>query len=109
MVLSMEYGDFKPHEAAAFELDHMIAYKKSLKFNSRNVLMEVNLKNFLPRKLPAIRYTTNVPHLWLGKIFTLFQQEFTINNNRISHQQLNNEFILLQLYRIFGFTMYLWI
>ena len=56
MALSMEYGDFKPHEAVAFELDHVIAYKKSLKFNSQNVLMVVNLKNFLPQKLPAIRY-----------------------------------------------------
>ena len=37
----MEYGDFKPHEADAFELDHVIAYKQSSKFNSQNVLMEV--------------------------------------------------------------------
>ena len=44
------------HEADAFELDHMIAYKQSLKFNSLNVLMEVNLENFLPRNLPTIRY-----------------------------------------------------
>ena len=58
MVLSMEYGDFKPHEADAFELDHMIAYMQSSNFNSRNVLMEVNLKNFLPRKLTAIWYTS---------------------------------------------------
>ena len=29
----MEYGDFKPHEADAFEFDHVIAYKQSLKFN----------------------------------------------------------------------------
>ena len=57
MLLSMEYGDFKPHEADALELDHMIAYKQSSKFNSRNVLMEVDLENFLPQKLPAIRYT----------------------------------------------------
>ena len=56
MVLSMEHGNFKPHEADAFELDHMIAYKKSLKFNSRNILMEVNLEDFLPQKLLAIRY-----------------------------------------------------
>ena len=55
MLLSMEYGDFKSHEADAFELDHMIAYKQSLKYNSRNVLMEVSLKNFLPQKLPTIR------------------------------------------------------
>ena len=26
MLLSMEYGNFKPHEADAFELDHVIAY-----------------------------------------------------------------------------------
>ena len=38
MLLSMEYGDFKPHEADTFELDRMIAYKQSSKFNSRNVL-----------------------------------------------------------------------
>ena len=44
MLLSMEYGDFKPHEADAFELDHMIAYKQSSKFNLWNILMEVNLK-----------------------------------------------------------------
>ena len=56
MLLSMEYGDFKPHEADAFELDHVIAYKQSLKFNLQNVLMEVNLKNFLPQKLSAIWY-----------------------------------------------------
>ena len=48
MLLSMEYGDFKPHEADAFELDHVIAYKQSSKFNLQNVLMEVNLENFLP-------------------------------------------------------------
>ena len=33
MLLSMEYGDFKLHEADAFELDHMIVYKQSSKFN----------------------------------------------------------------------------
>ena len=55
MLLSMEYGDFKPHEADAFELDHVIAYKKSSKFNSRNVLMKVNLKNVLTGKLPTIQ------------------------------------------------------
>ena len=42
------HGDFKLHEAAAFEMDHVIDYKKSLIFNLRNVLMEVNLENFLP-------------------------------------------------------------
>ena len=51
----MEYGDFKPLEADGFELDHVIAYKQSSKFNSQNALMEVNLENFLPRKLPTIR------------------------------------------------------
>ena len=56
MALSMEYGNFKLHEADTFELDHVIAYKKSSKFNSQNVLMEVNLENFLPQKFPAIRY-----------------------------------------------------
>ena len=56
MLLSMEYGDFKPHEADAFELEHMIAYKQSSKFNLRYVLMQINLENFLPQKLPAIRY-----------------------------------------------------
>ena len=54
MLLSMEYDDFKPHEADAFELDHVIAYKQSLKFNSWNVSMEVSLENFLPQKLLAI-------------------------------------------------------
>ena len=48
MLPSMEYGYFKPHKADAFELDHMIAYKQSSKFNLPNVLMEVNLENFLP-------------------------------------------------------------
>ena len=48
MLLSMEYGDFKPHEADTFELDHVIVYRQSSKFNLRNVLMEVNLENFLP-------------------------------------------------------------
>ena len=33
MLLSMEYGDFTPHEADTFELDHVIAYKQSLKYN----------------------------------------------------------------------------
>ena len=56
MLLSMEYGDFKPHEADVFELDHMIAYKQSSKFNLRNVSIEVNFENFLPRKLPTIQY-----------------------------------------------------
>ena len=46
MLLSMEYSDFKPHEAEAFELDHVIAYKQSSKFNSQNVLMEINLENY---------------------------------------------------------------
>ena len=50
MLLSMEYGESKPHKADAFELDHVIAYKQYLKFNSRNVLMEVNLENFLRQK-----------------------------------------------------------
>ena len=27
MLLSMEYGNFKLHEADTFELDHVIAYK----------------------------------------------------------------------------------
>ena len=57
MLLSMEYGDLKPHEADAFELDHVITYNWSLKFYSQNLLMEVNLENFLPQKLPAIQYT----------------------------------------------------
>ena len=56
MLLSMDYGDFKPYEADAFELDHMIAYKQSSKFNLRYVLMQVNLENFLPQKLPTIWY-----------------------------------------------------
>ena len=56
MVLSMEYGNFKLHKADAFELDHVMAYKKSSKFILQNVLMEVNLKSFLPRKLPTIWY-----------------------------------------------------
>ena len=47
MLLSMEYDDFKPHEADGFELDHVIAHKQSLKFNSQNVSMKVNLKNYL--------------------------------------------------------------
>ena len=55
MLLSTERGNFKPHEADAFELDHVIAYKQSSKLNSRNVLMEINLENYLPQKLPAIR------------------------------------------------------
>ena len=54
MLLSMEYGNFIPHEADAFELDHVIAYKQSSKFDLWNVLMEVNLEIFLPQKLPAI-------------------------------------------------------
>ena len=48
----MQYGDIKPHEADALELDHVIAYKQSLKFNSQNVSMEVNLKNFSLENYP---------------------------------------------------------
>ena len=55
MLLSMEYDDFKPHEADAFELDHVIVYKQSSKFNSQNVLMQINLENVLPQKLHAIQ------------------------------------------------------
>ena len=55
MLLSMEYGNFKLHEADAFELDHVITYKQSLKFNLQKVFLEVNLKKILPWKLPAIR------------------------------------------------------
>ena len=54
MLLSMEYGNYKPHEPDAFELDHMIAFKQFLKFNSQNILMEVNLENFLPYPLYGI-------------------------------------------------------
>ena len=53
----MEYGDFKLHKADTFELDHVIAYKKSSKFNLQNVLMRVNLENSFPQKLPTIRYS----------------------------------------------------
>ena len=56
MLLNIGYGDLKPHEADAFELDHVTAYKQSSKFNLQNVLMEVSLKNFLHQKLPTIRY-----------------------------------------------------
>ena len=56
MALSMEYGDFKLHKANTFELDHVIAHKKSLKFDLQNVLMRVNLENSLPQKLPTIQY-----------------------------------------------------
>ena len=59
MALSMEYGHFKLHEADSFELDHVIAYKKSSKLNSWNVSMEVNLQNFLHQRLPVIRYELN--------------------------------------------------
>ena len=55
MLLSMEYGDFKPHKADVIELDHVIAYKQSSKFNSRNVLMQINFENVLPQKLPTIQ------------------------------------------------------
>ena len=55
MPLSMEYGDFKPHEAGTFELDHLIAYMQSSKFNLQNVLMQINLENVLPQKLPTIQ------------------------------------------------------
>ena len=56
MLLSMEYGDFKPHEADNLKLDDVIAFKQSSKFNLQTFLMEVNLENFLPRKLPTIQY-----------------------------------------------------
>ena len=50
----MEYGDFKPHEADAFELDHMIAYKQSSKFNSRNVFDGSQPRKFSPLKITCI-------------------------------------------------------
>ena len=46
--------DFKPHEVDVFELGHVIAYIATLKISSRNVLMEVKLKNFLPQKFTTI-------------------------------------------------------
>ena len=64
-MLSMEYGDLEAYEADAFVLDHVIAYKQSSKFNSQNVSMEVNLKNFLPRKLLIIRYLPSKTHYTL--------------------------------------------
>ena len=70
MLLSMEYGDFKPHEADAFELDHVIAYKQSSKYNLWNVLMKVNLKNFLPQKLPAYMVITIRSNIALGSYIT---------------------------------------
>ena len=51
MLLSMEYSNFKLHEADAFELDHVMAYKQSSKFNSQNVL-EVNLEIFSLENYP---------------------------------------------------------
>ena len=39
----MEHGDFNSHEADAFELDHVIPYKQSLKFNLQNVSYLKNL------------------------------------------------------------------
>ena len=53
------------YEADAFVLHHVIAYKQSSKFNLQNVLMQVNLKNFLPRKLPTIRYFPSKAHYTL--------------------------------------------
>ena len=59
MALNMEYGDYKLHKTDAFELDHVIAYKKSLKFNSRNALMEVSQpRKFSPSKI--IRYIYSI-------------------------------------------------
>ena len=48
MALSMEYGDFKLHEADAFELDHTIAYKQSSKFNLQmfSILKIFSLENY---------------------------------------------------------------
>ena len=67
----MEYGDFKPHEADIFELDHVIAYKQSSKFNLRNVSMEVNLENFLTQKLPA-SYTVLKLNHWMYVVTVAF-------------------------------------
>ena len=41
--------------------------------------------------------------LWLTKTFTPFQQEFTINNNRLSHPQLWNVIITAVI------VLYFWI
>ena len=51
MALRMEHGDFKPHEADAFELDHVIAPQNLIRkyFNGSQP------QSFLPRKVPAIR------------------------------------------------------
>ena len=65
MLLSMEYGNFKPYEADTFVLDHVITYKQSSKFNSQNFLMEVNLEIFLPWNLPAIQYFPSKTHYTL--------------------------------------------
>ena len=76
MLLIMEYGYFKPHEADTFELDHVIAYKQSSKINSRNTLMEVNLENFPLQKLPAIRYIHNIVNtlIMINREHWLFEQ-----------------------------------
>ena len=39
--------------------------------------------------------TQLAPPLWLSKIFTPFQQEFTVNSNKISHQQLWNVTVIV--------------
>ena len=75
-------------------------------------MRSITHENFVTMKyFQTTVYTTYVPHLWLAKSFTALQQEFTINNNNISPQQLSNVIILLQLYRIYdlqciyGFSM----
>ena len=45
-MLSMEYGNFKPYEADAFVLDHVITCKQFSKFNSRNFWWKSTSKIF---------------------------------------------------------------
>ena len=63
------------HEADVTELYHVIAYKWSSKFNSWNVLMEVNFKDFLHQNVPTLYSTKKVNYIQdhiLRKLITSF-------------------------------------
>ena len=51
MLLSMEYGDFKQHEADAFELDHVIAYKQILEIYFTKCFDGSQPRKFSPSKI----------------------------------------------------------
>ena len=59
----------------------------------------------VPQLAVVHTYITNVPHLWLAKIFTPFQQEFTVTATLECNYYCCNCIVFLDLQCIFGFMM----